>query len=108
MSPPFSIHTYFFNGLPHFMHFSPIGGCSNLHLGHTTTSRALQYSHESPKKVVLPHLGQITSRDSPQLLHLFQPFSIGLRHFGHLRGPTGFALPHEGQTFESGGINASQ
>jgi hypothetical protein len=108
MSPPFSIPPYLFSGLPHFIHLSPIGGCSSLHLGHTTTSRALQNSQESSKKVVLPHLGQVTSRDSPQLLHFFQPFSTGFRHFGHLMGPTGFALPHTGQTFESAEINALQ
>jgi len=56
----------------------------------------------------LPHFGQVTSNNNPQLPHFFQSFSIGFLHFGQRNGPSGLTFPQNGQVFESASISLPQ
>lgn len=96
--------------MPHFIHFSERRSCSVLHflLGHTIVKVTPQLLQLLSRKVTALQLGQVTLNAIPQLLQRFQLSRIGLRQPGHRSGPTGFALPQNGQNCESGGFNCLQ
>jgi len=50
----------------------------------------------------------LISKEKPQLLQTFHPFSVGLAHLEHLGELIGPTLPQNGHTLASGGTNLLQ